>query len=266
MIGYACWCVGELGCDGFRVDAAAHRGANWNCQPGRRPHEHSHAVFTLLDAIRRAIRTLNPNAILMPECFGPIQSTLGDLVCYQWLEWVDWAMDCLQDGRMPGERFGRAIAEQIMAMPAGTRFAWYSHTHDSLAFLKRDVRGPLAEAYFASLAFLGPGVMFFGGGWGIDARPAPHEADQYRRMFALRTEHNGFAAFDIDFPASPDPDVFLFTRTDRGNCFNVLTNFSEIPKTFDYEGTLVFTRTGESTIGNGSLEVGPYDTVVVKTA
>lgn len=271
---YACWCVGELGADGFRIDADAHRGANWNCLPALQPHEHSHAVFTLLDEIRDAIRKLNPHAILMPECFGPIQSAIGDMVCYQWIEWVDWAMDLLAAdhgegsayGReMTGSDFQRALAEQIMAMPAGTKFTYYSHTHDSLAFLKRDVRGPLAQAYFASTAFLGAGVMFFGGGWGMAPRPEPDEIDQYRRIFALRNQLNGFKGYATDFPCPPDIDLCVFTKTNGADCYTCATNFSENDRPMEVEGALLFSRTRESRPHSGGVDVAAYDTIVIKS-
>ena len=261
---YACWCVGELGADGFRVDADAHRGANWNCLPGLQPHEHSHAVFTLLDEIRDAIRSVNPEAIVMPECFGPIQASIGDMVCYQWLFWVDWAMELLADGRLTGADFQRLIAEQVMAMPTGTKFTYYSHTHDSLAFLKRDVKGPVARAFFASLAFLGAGVMYYGGGWGMEARPEPDEQDQYRRMFALRSACNGFAGYDTEFPEPPDARLFIYRKAADSGRYEFITNFSSEPAHVDAPGEVVFSRTGESKADAGRACIAPYDTVVLK--
>ncbi|NQT20229.1 MAG: hypothetical protein HQ592_11035 [Planctomycetes bacterium] len=262
---YASWCVAELGADGFRVDADAHRGANWNCLPGLQPHEHSHAVFTLLDEIRDSIRSINPDAIMMPECFGPIQASIGDMVCYQWLFWVDWAMELLSDGRLTGAGFQRLIAEQIMTMPTGTKFAYYSHTHDSLAFLKRDVRGPVARAYFASLAFLGAGVMYFGGGWGMGARPEPDEVDEYRRMFALRNACNGFAGYATEFPEPPDADVFIYRKVAGAHSYAFLTNFSNEAMHVEQPGEEVFSRTGKSGGAGGSIVIAPYDTLVVET-
>ena len=263
LVDYACWCVGELGADGFRVDAAAHRGANWNCGPGLQPHEHSHAIFTLLDEIRDAIRKLNPQAILMAECFGPIQAAVSDIVCYQWLFWIDWAMELLADRRLRGADFQRLIAEQTMAMPAGTKLGFYSHTHDSLAFLHRDVRGSPARAYFASLAFLGAGVMFFGGGWGMPPRPEPDEADGYRRMFELRSRHNGFAGYGTAFPEAPERDLFAFTKSRPGSGFTFITNFSSEPRITPADGEVVFSRTNASRASGGRLEIAPYDTVVL---
>ena len=262
---YACWCVGELGADGFRIDADAHRGANWNCLPGLQPHEHSHAVFTLLDEIRDSIQAINADAIMMPECFGPIQASIGDMVCYQWLFWVDWAMELLADGRLTGAGLQRLIAEQIMTMPTGTKLTYYSHTHDSLAFLKRDVKGQVARTFFASLAFLGAGVMYFGGGWGMDARPEPDEVDEYRRMFALRNACSGFAACTTEFPEPPNEDVFIYRKLAGAESYTVITNFSSEAMHVDQPGDAIFSRTGKSGATGGSVAMAPYDTVVIKS-
>lgn len=264
LIDYACWCVREFGCDGFRVDADAYRGGYWKNLPGLQPHDHSYAVFSLLDEIRQAIRRINPQAILMAETWGPIQTAITDLVCYQWLFAVDWAMSQLADGKMRGADFQRWIAEQTMAMPPGTRLAYYSHTHDSLAFLKRDVRGPLACAFFASLAFLGQGVMFFGGGWKMEERPEPDEVDQYQRMFALRTQFAGFRDYTTEFPPSPDPDLFIYDKVKAPARLRFITNFSAHPKRLPAEGELRFSRCQTSRIENGDLLVQPYDTVILE--
>ena len=261
---YACWCVGELGADGFRVDADGHRGANWNCLPGMQPHQHSQAVFTLLEEVRREMRRIKSDAILMPENFGPIQASVGDTVCWGWLFTIDWAMEMLANGRLSGADFQRFIAEQIMTMPTGTRFAYYSHTHDSLAFLKRDVRGLLGQAFFAALAFLGSTIMYFGGGWGMAARPEPEEAEQYRRMFSLRTAHNGFSGYSVDFPVSPDKALCIYQRCGADGVFTVVTNFSGSARAMEIGGTMILSRTGGSVSSGNTLTVEPYDTVVVR--
>lgn len=262
---YARWCVAELGCDGFRVDAAAHRGANWNNLPGVTPHEHSHALFTLLGEVRQSIRSINPDAILMAESFGPVQAPISDLVGYAWIFTIDWLMQELEAGRIRGSDLQRFIAEQTMAMPAGTRLCYYSHTHDTLPYTKRDRRGPLPRAYFASLAMLGPGVMYFAGGWGMLPRPEADEADQYRRLFAFRRGQAGFHGFDTDFPPSPGPDVFLFRKTGCGRHFLFATNFSGGEVRVPLPGDMVFSRTEQSSANGGDLRLAPYDTVVMAT-
>jgi hypothetical protein len=150
-------------------------------------------------------------------------------------------------------------------MPAGTKLCYYSHTHDTLPYSKRDPRGPVARAYFASLAMLGPGVMYFAGGWGMAPRPEADEADQYRRLFAFRREHDGFHGFGTDFPPSPSSDVFLFRKSGRGRHLLFATNFSGGEVRLSLPGDMVFSRTEQSSAKGGDVRLAPHDTVVMAT-
>ena len=263
MVDYATWCVSELGCDGFRVDAASHRGPNWNSLPGLQPHEHSHAVFVMLDEIRRAIRTVRADAILMAECFGPVQASVCDLVCYQWMFSVDWLMESLRTARMRGADLQRHLAEQVWAMPEGTRLVYYTHTHDSLAFLKRDLREPMTRAMFASLSLLGSGVMYFGGGWGMKGFPEPDEIDDYRRLFELRTGWGAPGGLATEFPETRDRDLMVYRKVGPDQAHTVITNFSDGERSAALSGKQVFSRTGGSRTDGGRVRVGPFDTIVL---
>jgi len=256
---YAVRCCEEWGADGFRVDAVAYRGGLWNNRPGLQPHQHAHAVFTLVDEIRQAIRADHPERILMAECFGPEQVPISDLVCYQWIEWLDWALERVLSGRLVGAAVQRLLAEHFAVMPPGTWFTTYTHTHDTVAFAKRDLDGPAVAALFATLAFVSAGTMVFGGGWKMRARPSPEEAEQYRVLFGAKSELGGVAGSEVDFPASDEPALFIAERPSAIGRVHVITNFGDAPRALPVSGSLVYSR-----LNSAQGTIAAHDTVVVK--
>ena len=260
LIDYAERCCREWGADGFRVDAAAHRGGCWHSPLGLQPHEHSHAVFTLLAEIRAALRRHKPDAILLAECFGPQQSAICDLVGFQWIMWLDWLMGQLLEGRLSGEALQRVLGEQFMSMPCDTWLTVYTHTHDTLAFAKRDPEGPAISALFATLSLLSAGTMVFGGGWGMHARPRPEEAGEYRALFAAKGRLGGVATHEVAFPALPDPALCVATRPSRLGPVTVVTNCGGVPRPWQQRQALLYSRCGAAE----AREIAPYDTVVLR--
>lgn len=83
------------------------------------------------------------------------------------------------------------------------RFVYYSHTHDTLCFSKQDERTGPWRALFSTLAFLGSGVMYFGGGWGMAPRPDADEARVYSRS------GESYAGADGKFLLGPFDTVVL---------------------------------------------------------
>lgn len=223
---YAVRCCREWGADGFRVDSSAHRGGCWHSPLGLQPHEHSYAVFTLLQELRAAIRAVNPAAILLAECFGPQQTAICDLVGFQWIIWLDWLTSQLCAGSLTGAQLQRIVGEHFLSLPHGTWVTTYTQTHDTLAFAKRDPESPEVAALFATLTLLSAGTMVFGGGWGMRARPSTAEAEEYRRLFVLKSQLGGVACHEVAFPAVGDPALFVATRPSRLGRLRLVTNFS----------------------------------------
>lgn len=250
-------CVGELGADGFRVDAVAYRGGNWNPLPGLQPRDHAHAVFSLLGEIRADIRRLNPQAILMAECFGPAQVPVSDLVCYQWVGWLDWCLSRLLDGRLTGRDFQHLVADHYLSMPPGTWLTAYTHTHDTVAFEGRELDGDAVSAAFHSLALVSPGLMTFAGGWGMRARPAGEEERQHRRLSALRRQLGGVAADQLDFSSEGPECLFQAARPSRLGPIRVISNFTPHPQPMPGRGRMLYSR-----LGSLDSVLQPWDTVV----
>ncbi|MFP4056637.1 MAG: alpha-amylase family glycosyl hydrolase [Candidatus Brocadiia bacterium] len=254
---YAVRCCEEWGADGFRVDAVSYRGGLWRNRPGLQPHQHAHAVFSLVSEIRQAIRAAEPDRILMAECFGPGQVPISDLVCFQWIDWLDWALERVLDGRLDGSTVQALLADHFAVMPPGTWLTTYTHTHDTVAFAKRDLDGPPVRALFATLVLLSAGGMVFGGGWKMRRRPGPDEAEDYRALFAAKRRFGGVTTSDVEFPAVGDPALFVAERPSAAGPVRVTTSFSPQPRPFAPVGELLYCR-----LGSGERTIAPYDTVV----
>ena len=258
LIEYAVRCVREWGADGFRVDSSAHRGGCWHSPNGLQPHEHSYAVFTLLRELRAAMRAVNPEAILLAECFGPEQAAICDLVGFQWIIWLDWLMAQLAAGTCDGATLQRMIAEHWASLPPGTWLTTYTHTHDTLAFSKRDPQGPPVDALFATLALLSAGTMVFGGGWGMRPRPAPTEVAGYRGLFSMKTRLGGVATHEVGFPVVPNEALFVAQRPSRIGPACVVTNFSGVTQSLPFAGRRTYSR-----LNHSGPDIAPYDTVLL---
>lgn len=256
---YAVRCCTEWGADGFRVDAVAYRGGNWNNLPGLQPHQHSHAAFTLAGEIRDAVRKANPDAICLAECFGPEQASISDLVALQWISWLDWALNDLLSGKLNGATMARILGEHFAAMPCDVWFVGYTHTHDTVAFEKRDLQGPAVDALFATLSLLCAGTMVFGGGWKMRERPNQQEAEEYRALFGVRAQLGGVAGHEIAFSPCDDCALLVAARPSARGAVRAVTNFSgqARPLPFVSPAPPLYSR-----LGSGAGEIAPYDTLV----
>jgi hypothetical protein len=258
LVDYAVRCCTQWGADGFRVDAVAHRGGNLHPLPGLQPHQHSQAVFSLVGEIRSAIRNVKPDAILLAECFGPAQVPVSDLVCTSWIAWLDWALDRVLNGRLNGEQVARLLHEQFAAMPPGTWFTGYTHTHDTVAFEGRDLQGPPVDALFAAMSLLCAGAMVFGGGWNMRPRPGDEEKPYYRRLFQMREKLGGVAGSDVQFEYGENPALLMAKRPSNNGDVYVVANFSSQAQPLPFENQSEYSYLGQS----AADEIAPFDVVV----
>ncbi len=261
LLDYCDWCVRECGCDGFRVDAVAYRGGNWSPLPGLQPRDHAHAIFTLLAEIRESIRRTNPEAILMAECFGPAQLPVSDLVCFQWIGWLDWCLSRVAEGKLTGRNIQHLIADHFSSMPTGTWLTTYTHTHDTVAFEGREIDGPAVTALFHTLGLLSAGVMVFGGGWEMRVRPSEEEKPEYSKLFCLRHWLGPLSCHDLVFDEQDRLDcLFHAHRQSLMGPVEVVTNFSAqtIPMPSS-TGAIIGSRCGSV------KSILPWDTVVISS-
>lgn len=227
LIDYAVRCCREWGADGFRVDAATHRGGLWTSPQGLPPHEHSYAVFTLLADLRAAIRRHHPEAILFAECFGPQQVPVSDCVGFQWVLWLDWISRRLLARRVSGSELQRILGEHFLAMPPGTWLVGYTHTHDTLAFTQHDPHGAPVDMLFAWLTLTTASVMVFAGGWGMPQRPFPEQREAYRALFQQKKRLGGVSTDELSFPPVEDPALLVAERPSRQGRVRVVANVSD---------------------------------------
>ncbi len=256
LVDYARRCCADDGADGFRVDAVAYRGGNRRPLPGLQPHQHAHAIFTLMAEIRAAITAAKPSGALLAECFGPMQAAISDGVCRSWITWLDWALDRLVAGTIDGATLGRLLGEHALAMPPGTWLTGYTQTHDTVAFEKRDHQGPAVDALFTVLGLVDAGLMVFGGGWGMRERPAPGEADRFRALCAARRRLGGVAADAVRWLADADPSLLIAERPSAIGDVRIVANFGRSTRSCP-PGEVLYRR------GDGG-SLAPHEVIVIR--
>lgn len=257
-----------LGADGFRVDAVAYRGNPpvWNATgAAMQPRAHAEAVFSLVGELRDAIRAVNSDAILLAECFGPSQVPLSDLVGFQWIDWLDWALEGLDNGQLSGQKLSAHLQQHFAILPPGTWLVGYTHTHDSKAFTGRDLQSANIDAFFATLSLLCAASMTFTGGWEMRARPDENERAWFRALHEFGGHLGGVAASDVTFLPSPASNLLLAQRPSARGDVLVATNFGREAIAWGDEinvnGERLFSR-----LGSQAGEIAPGDTVVVTSA
>ncbi len=225
---YAVECCRQWGADGFRVDAVSYRGGNWNGRINLQPHEHAHAIFTLLDEIRTAIRSVNQDAILMAECFGPQQVPAHDLVSMFQISWITWGLLNMRWNKFTGQFIQHLIGEQMLAMPTDSWLLGYTHTHDSVGFEGVDIHGWPVSAFFQMLSLICPGISIFGGGWNMRDRPgSTREEDEYRKLFTARNMLGGAANNELAFPISDNENLMIVERESNIGHAKIVVNFNK---------------------------------------
>ncbi len=254
---YCVRCVREFGADGFRVDAVAYRGGNWNPLPGLQPRQHAHAVFSLLAEIRADIKKVSPTAILMAECFGPAQVPCSDLVCFQWVGWLDWVLERLVLGKLSGKEVSALLRDHFGCMPADTWLTTYSHTHDTVAFQGRDWDGLPAQTLFVTLSAISSASMTFGGGWDMRERPSEKETGLYQDLASLRFQWGGVASNEVSFVNASHPSLLVAERSSSIGRLRISSNFSSTESPWKPKGSLVFSAR-RSTPG----KLKPWDVVI----
>jgi hypothetical protein len=252
---YTVRCCTEWGADGFRVDAVAYRGGNWHSTLGLQPSEHGNAIFSLMAEIREAIRGVDKKNILMAEVFGPAQVPVSDLVCYAWVNWLDWMLESVSTERLTGAMLGKALRDYAASLPKGTWLTTYTHTHDSKAFVGRELDGPGVQAVFEALTLLSGGVMVFGGGWEMRKRPAEgSESEAYERLFAIKEQLGGVATSEVVF--LEHPVLLLARRPSKLGEVVVAANLSSQPQVISIDGQTLY--------GESSERLEPFSVVVKK--
>ena len=258
---YAVRCAHDWGADGFRCDAVMHRAGNWFSPAGLQPRAHSAALFSLLADVRTAMREANPDAAFLAECFGPEQVPVSDLVGFQWIGWLDWCLHHLCLGALDGRTLALLLRDHFDTLAPDTLLALYTHTHDTVAFQKREIDAPVIDAFFAALCFLGAAVMTFGGGsWDMRRRPQDDAEKEFlATIYAAKHRLGGVAVGEVEFDLSADARLLVARRPSRSGEVRIVANLSADFVTAGLGAGVIYRRHP----GAPADRLAPHDVVVV---
>jgi hypothetical protein len=130
IVDFCAHCVREWGVDGFRCDDPAAKGGNWYPHTGRAPWESTMAVRSLMGEVNRAIKQVNPEAILMNELSGPVFFQVCDISNH-----ISFAIELFGDeAKQAGygvKDYKNLLADEEDIVPGEARYVWYLGNHDS---------------------------------------------------------------------------------------------------------------------------------------
>ena len=128
----------EYGNDGYRVDAAAYKGAGWNPNVPYPAYRDGSAAPELLKKMLAALRRKNPDAVFLSEVFGPVFYTVCNFVHDNQTEAVPMLQRRMQVGTYTAADYKQHLLGVFSLLPAGANRVFYARNHDTSWFDKFD--------------------------------------------------------------------------------------------------------------------------------
>ena len=163
MLDWSLKLLRKYGFDGYRVDAPLGKEPNWDRGIPYHASATNLGVIRLLERLQKAIKEINPEAVLFCELFGPVFVKSHDLAC-DYLPFVQ-TYQLLQHRITPGE-WSNWIKDHRLALPEGAVRVCFVETHDTRGFYPPvyGLRGSqLSKAGFAALIMAGFLPMIWSG-------------------------------------------------------------------------------------------------------
>jgi glycosidase len=260
----------EYGHDGYRVDAAAYKGAGWNPNVPYPAYRDGSAAPDLLRKMLAALRQKNPDAVLLSEGFGPVFYTVCNFVHDNQTEAVPLLSRRMAVGTYTADDYRQHLSNVYRLLPAGANRVFYARNHDTSWFDTFDGYDGRFMAFEAVHAFFGIPELFAGD---PDHRPAPDDENGYvyalyKRLFAFRRQYPELISGSIDLETmkSSNAQVFSGLRRKEKQASVVLVNFSNEPQTTVLAlPAPTTTQTLTDVYGNANVPIKPVGTSLTIT-
>jgi hypothetical protein len=177
----------EYGFDGYRIDAAACKGPNWDPELPYPAYLSGTAAPGLLREMLAAMRAVNPEAVLLNEVFGPLYYLVCDLAHDNMTMGPQIFLEKLAAGEASALDYKRHMQAVIDLLQPGARRVYFARNHDTSWFYHFNGYTPQFLALDAVHALLAIPEIFAGDpqhGPNLDDDPAVLEF--YRRLLARR--------------------------------------------------------------------------------
>jgi len=225
LVDFALYCVRDLGADGFRVDAPTSKPPNWYPHSGHEPWETVMGAYGILTEANREIKKVNPEAVLLDECGGPLaygSSDMGHNIGFLY-QVVNKAV--AGTGYTVTD-YKNLLSDVQDVFQDGIMRVYYVRNHDTAWFYRFDGYSPEFFAYEAIHGVIrGIPLVFSGqfyrgknlptierGGTNWDG-PTEEDFDFYRKLFRVRRENRALIEGDC---------LFEEVDTDSKHVFSVL--------------------------------------------
>jgi glycosidase len=202
----------EYGFDGYRVDAAAFKGPNWDPTLAYPAYLSGAAAIGLLREMLSAMRVVNPDAILLNEVFGPLYYSVCDLAHDNMTMGPQIFLEKLALGETTALDYQRHMQAVSDLLPPGARRVYFARNHDTSWFYHFNGYSPQFLALDAVHALLAIPEIFAGDpDYNSNLDDDQAVVDFYRQLLTRRREWPELARGDTLLHAVDCDNPMIFT-------------------------------------------------------
>ena len=230
MVGLVRHDLREYDNDGYRVDAASYKGANWDPKIPYPAYASGAMSAPLMRRMLAAMREAKREAVLLSEVYGPVFYTACNLVHDNQTEAPQQMLEKIEAGEAVPADYRTHMANVFAMLPRGANRVFFARNHDTSWFYHFNGYTPRFMALDAFHALTVIPEVFAG-----DARHPPNPDDKpetyayYRKLLAVRREMPELARGELFLGevACDNPWVLTAVRRLDGRRVLVAVSLSE---------------------------------------
>ncbi|RPH91901.1 MAG: hypothetical protein EHM72_18265 [Calditrichaeota bacterium] len=216
--------------DGYRVDAAAFKGPNWDPTLPYPAFRSGAAAPELMSKMLAALQATKPEAVLLSEVFGPLFHHVCNFVHDNQTEAAQMMIEMIEAGSATADTYKAHMADVFDMLPTGANRVFFTRNHDTSWFYHFYGYSRLFLVFEAIHALCAIPEVFGG-----DPEHAPNPDDDpdifefYRRLFALRNQFKPLINAPPLFRsvACSNPMVFSALKGRDGHYLVILVSMSD---------------------------------------
>ena len=225
--------VKTYGIDGYRLDAATYKGPNWDPTLKYPAYRSGAAAPELMERMLQAMHTVNPDAVMLSEVFGPVFYTVSNLVHDNQTEGPQFLLEKIAKQEYTAQAYKMHMQNVLQALPAGANRVYFARNHDTSWFYHFGGYTPAFMALEAIHALCAIPEVFAG-----DPENKPNPDDDpatfahYQKLFSLRQDFPELARGELLLAevTSSNPQVFTALRRLNGKYTLMAVSFSAQPE------------------------------------
>lgn len=193
MVDYVLYDQRTFDNDGYRVDAASYKGANWNTKLSYAAYKSGTASPFLMKLMLEAISKKNKEAVLLSEVFGPVFYAVSNFGHDNQTEAMSYVIKEIEKGNYHIAQYKKHLQYVYKSLPKGAVRVFYTRNHDTSWFYEFFGYSPLFMSIEAIHALFGVPEIFAGDShykFNPDDDPATYQ--YYKKLFAARKQFPEF--------------------------------------------------------------------------